>query len=173
MRLRSGLEQVAMNAKAARELFAARAMCRPQIRCWNSSGLNAIKSSACGRHSPCWQGRAAISPRVRASVPLQQITDALTQVGELIRQAREHVVTVIGDLERVKMPYLRPQILRDSSILLVYMDQWQSEIADLAHDLTTGHLQALPEFSQLTLNQRDFDPFVSSFVSVCHRHKAA
>ncbi len=69
-------------------------------------------------------------------VTLLQSTAHLTQVGEFIEQAREHLIAVIGDLERVKMPYLRPQILRDLSILLVYMDQWQRELADLAHDLT-------------------------------------
>jgi len=98
-------------------------------------------------------------------MPLVQISQDLAQIGELIRQAREQLITVIGDLERVKMPYLRPQILRDLSILLVYMDHWQSEMADLAHDLTSEQRQALPEFAQLNLNQRDFDPFVSSIVS--------
>jgi hypothetical protein len=162
MRLRSAVEQVAVNAKVARELFARaneqaadslleefRAECDKVIGVWASFALlvRAVQHY-----------QQAVEP----GVPSLQTVQGFTQVGVLIKQAREHVVTVISDLERVKAPYLRPQILRDLSIMLVYMDQWQSEMVDLAHDLTAGHLQALPEFSQLRLNKRDFDLFVSS-----------
>jgi hypothetical protein len=162
MRLRPALDQVTTNAKTARDLFARantqagdalleqfRAECDKVIGVWASLAL-LVRSAQ--------QYQQAVKP----DVPLVQSAAYLLQVRESIQQAREQLITVIGDLERVKVPYLRPQILRDLSILLVYMDQWQREVAELAHDLTTGHLQALPQFSQLKVNQRDLDPLVSS-----------
>jgi hypothetical protein len=98
---------------------------------------------------------------LRSDVTRDQIKAHFTHTGEIIEQARERLVAVIADLEQVKAPYLRPQILRDLSVPLVYMEQWQRELSDLAVEFTAGRVKALPEFSRLSCNQLDFDPFVS------------
>jgi hypothetical protein len=164
MRLRGALEQVATNARRARELFA-RA---------NAQAADLLLEEfrvECDKVIGVW---ATVSLLVRAvqhyqqalkpDLPLEEGNGALNQVGELVKNAQERLVAVLGELERVKMPYLQPQILRDLSILLVYVEQWQREIVELASELASGGRQALPDFAQLQLNQRDFDPLVSSSV---------
>jgi hypothetical protein len=166
MRLRSALDQVAINAQVARGLF---------VRANGEANdpLLAQYRAECDKAIGVWatfaqlvQAMHQYQEALKPGVNRDQIKEYLTRVGEIIDQARERLVGVIADLEQVKAPYLRPQILRDLSVPLAYIEQWQRELSDLAADLAAGHLKALPEFSRLSCNQLDLDPFVSSHANL-------
>jgi hypothetical protein len=166
MRLRSALDQVAINAQVARGLF---------VRANGEANdpLLAQYRAECDKTIGVWatfaqlvQAMHQYQEALKPGVNRDQIKEYLTRVGEIIDQARERLVGVIADLEQVKAPYLRPQILRDLSVPLAYIEQWQRELSDLAADLAAGHLKTLPEFSRLSCNQLDLDPFVSSHANL-------
>lgn len=161
LRLRGAYQRLAAHATVARDFFAQaehqsndpllaeyRAECDKFIGVWATfaSLLQAIEHYR--------QARTATTPADSA----ETVEKANTQVG----RARAQLIAVLADLERVKAAYLRPQILRDLSILLVYIDGLSAELAPLARQLRAGDMPSAPPWPELAVNQRDHDPWVSS-----------
>ncbi len=157
IRTRGALNSAAAHARAARTLFA-------QANQQANDPLLEQYRAECDKYIGVWETYALL---LRAIDQYRQATGAQTgqslqQAVTLVQQARERFVVVLRDLERVKAAYLRPQILRDLSIFLVYIEQLQNELAGLAQALTAQQLTSLPPFEALTVNQTDLDPFVST-----------
>lgn len=162
MRLRSALDQAAVNATSARDLFQHAneqahdpLLAQYRAECDKLVGVWAMYSQLLGaaRHYD-----DALAP----DLPPDQVVAHINDAGVRIEEGQARLVAVLADLEQVKEAYLQPQILRDLSILLVYMEQWRDELASLSDSVSAGRVQTLPAFSQLTCNQTNLDPFVSS-----------
>ncbi|MCX6050755.1 MAG: family 20 glycosylhydrolase [Chloroflexi bacterium] len=157
MRLRGALNSAAAHARTARDLFA-------QANQQAHDPLLEQYRAECDKYIGVWETFALL---VRAVEQYrlangEKIAPQLNQALTLIAQARIRFIAVLADLEQIKAAYLLPQILRDLSIVLVYMDQLQAELSELAEGARTGRLSALPPFPELNVNQVDLDPFVSS-----------
>ncbi|MEZ4869797.1 MAG: family 20 glycosylhydrolase [Caldilineaceae bacterium] len=165
VRLRGAFDRLVAHAKAARDLFAQanqqahdplldayRAECDKVIGVW------AFFATLVQMGQRYRQAAKSGADRVQSSAQL-------TQLDPLLTQARVQLITVLTDLEQVKASYLRPQVLRDLSILLVYVNELRAEIAALAQELNAERLAALPAFAALQVNQRDLDPAVSTVQS--------
>ena len=157
IRTRGALNSAAAHARAARTLFA-------QANQQANDPLLEQYRAECDKYIGVWETYALL---LRAIDQYRQATGAptgqsLQQAVSLVQQARERFIVVLGDLEQVKAAYLRPQILRDLSIFLVYIEQLQGELAGLAEGLTAQRVTSLPVFEGLMVNQANLDPFVST-----------
>jgi hypothetical protein len=156
IRLRSAFSSAAAHARAARALFV-------QANQQANDPLLEQYRAACDKYIGVWETYALL---LRAVEHYRQATDAqtavqLNQAVTLLQQARERFIAVLADLERVKETYLRPQILRDLSIFLVYLEQLQAELDQLAQEFADQRITMLPPFEALAVNQVDLDRFVA------------
>lgn len=160
LRLRGAYGRLVAHAKAARDLFAQanqaahdplvenyRAECDKVIGVWALFSLLVQVGHAYQKAAGPTHGQTAAQ---------------LAPLASLLDRARSQLFTVLADLEEVKAPYLQPQILRDLSIVLVYIDVLQAELATLASAVQAGQVTTLPPFADLATNQRDLDPWVST-----------
>jgi len=162
LRLRAAFGRLVAHAKAARDLFI-------QANQQANDPLLDEYRAECDKVIGVWATFAAlvqVGQRYRqiaeAGALSSQMAPQLIQIDPLLEQARTHLITVLADLERVKMSYLRPQILRDLSIVLVYIDELQAELTALASAINAGVLTTLPPFPELKINQQNLDPWVST-----------
>jgi hypothetical protein len=156
MRLRAGLERCVAEARAARQLFVEadpqaqdpllnefRVECEKVIGVWETYGL--LLRAMMRYRQATLEG----SPAQRSAL--------LAEAGQAVASARERFIRVMAALEATKASYLRPQILRDLSIVLVYIDKLQEELQQLDRGQAV-----LPPFEELGIHQENLDPFVSS-----------
>lgn len=162
LRLRGALGRLVAHAKAARALFV-------QANQQANDPLLDEYRAECDKVIGIWAVFATlvqVGQRYRraaeAGNDVSSSTAQLAALEPLLAQARTDLLTVLADLEQVKAPYLRPQILRDLSILLVYIDELQAELTALGHTLKAGSSITLPPLPDLKVNQQNLDPWVSS-----------
>lgn len=160
LRLRNAYQRLTAHARAARDLFA-------QANGQAHDPLLAEYQVECEKVIGVWETFAALLQGVEhyrqaaAAAPAAQASH-LTPAQTRIDQARTRLIALLAELERVKQPYLLPQILRDLSILLVYLEQLQAELARLQTELDAGSLSQLPAWAELKVNQAELDPWVSA-----------
>lgn len=159
LRLRGAYGRLVAHAKAARDLFA-------QANHAAHDPLLENYRAECDKVIGVW---ALFSSLVQAGQAYQkaagptnaQTTAQLAALAPLVDRARAQLITVLADLEAVKVPYLQPQILRDLSIVLAYIDTLQAELVTLSGAVQAGQVTTLPPFAELATNRGDLDPWVS------------
>jgi hypothetical protein len=161
-RLRQGLAAAALHARKARDLFteANREAREPRI--------NELRAE-CDKLVGVWDafsGVVDVIVRYRAIAESggagSEAAAAVAEIAAKVRTARERFVGVMADLEQVKAAYLRPQILRDMSIGLLYIERLGDELSELSTNLGNGTIDVLPAFADLAINQIELDPYVST-----------
>lgn len=160
MRVRDGFNRAAGSARAARNLFAEAA---------NQAGDPLLDEyrAECDKMVGVWESFALVLDAIgqyegAAESDAHDAAATVSGAASLVQRARERFVTVMADLERVKAPYLVPQILRDLSITLLYIERLGEELTSVASRLEAGTLASPPSFPDLEVNQEDLDPFVST-----------
>jgi len=162
MRLRGALGSAANHARTARALFA-------QANQQAQDPVVEQYRAECDKYVGVWESftlllRAVDQYRQAAEngVAHEQTAHRLSTVSTVVGQARQRFIGVLADLEQVKAAYLQPQILRDLSIFLVYLEQFQAELDKLTDGFNRGQLPPLPPFPELQVNQTALDPYVST-----------
>ncbi len=160
LRLRGAIGSAAAHARKARDLFAAANQEAPDR-------LLAEYRVECDKLVGVWEGYSHLLAAVAAydaavAAGGEGAAGPLSEAAAALDRARERLVAVMADLERVKQPYLLPQILRDLSILLLYVERLAAEVGGLARRLDTGAGDPLPAFADLATNRTDLDRFVST-----------
>ena len=163
LRLRAGLERCVGEARAARQLFVEadpqgddpllnqlRAECEKVIGVWETFGF-LLRVVARYR-----QAAATSTP----DLLLAQRGTWLNEGRQAVIAARARIIGVMSILEVTKAPYLLPQILRDLSMILLYIDHFAAALDEAEASLGDGKLPLLP-FEELPVNQANFDRFVS------------
>ena len=163
MRVRDAFNRATGSARAARDLFAEaastsddclldayRAECDKLVGVWESFALILDAIAAYGQASE------------KGSGSIKEGAAHVARAATLVHQARERFVAVMADLEQVKAPFLVPQILRDLSIALLYIERLGEELDDVAAGLEAGVLVSAPAFLELATNQEELDPYVST-----------
>lgn len=160
LRLRGAIGAAAAHARRARDLFAAanrtapdRLLAEYRVECDKLVGVWEVYSQLLAAVA-AYEGAVAAGGEAAGGL----VGEAAAALG----RARERLVGVMGDLEGVKQPYLLPQILRDLSILLLYVERLAEEIGGLARRLAGGGAEPLPPFADLATNRTELDRFVSS-----------
>jgi hypothetical protein len=161
MRLRNGLQRCVEHGRAAHRLFA---QADPQ----GEEPLLAQVQAECDKLIGVWETFSHLLRSVThyqaaatAGVAAEQARLHLQQAIQSLDAARKRWIAMIAVQEQVKASYLRPQILRDLSIVLVYIDLVQTELKALMDD-ERGKQHAPASFWELQANQIDLDPFVST-----------
>ncbi|HET8524864.1 MAG TPA: family 20 glycosylhydrolase, partial [Thermomicrobiales bacterium] len=163
MRLRQGLASAATHARTARDLFARatpndsdplRLLEEYRVECEKLVGVWETFATATDAISRYETARATAAGTDGASV-------ATAAAGQ-IRAADDRLVAVMADLERVKQPYLLPQILRDMSVLHGYFERLAAAFESAARQVTGKSPAMLPSFHDLSPSQADLDVLVSS-----------
>jgi hypothetical protein len=156
LRLRNAYQRLTAHARAARDLFA-------QANEQAHDPLLAEYQVECEKLIGVWETFAALLQGVdqyrqaAAATTPETSSRYLTQAQTRLDQAHIRFVTLLADLEQVKQPFLIPQILRDLSSLLVCLEQWQAELAELQTGLVAGRLRQLPAWKDLKVNQTELD----------------
>jgi hypothetical protein len=159
LRLRSGLERCVAEARAAHQLFM-------EADPDGADPLLAQYQVECSKVIGVWESfslllrgvvhyRQAAAPQTQAAQAASWLQEAAQAVGA----ARVRWLALMAELEAVKAAYLLPQILRDLSIVLSYLDHLQAEVQAAARHLEQG--QALVPFEALAVNAQDLDRLVA------------
>ncbi len=161
VRLRNGLAGAAAHARKARDLFA-EALER------GDDPLLAEYRVECEKLTGAWEAFATVldalgqyDAAVRREASGESAVAVATDAGERVRRGRERFLAVMADQERVKKAYLRPQTLRDMSIVLLYFERLAEELAAISRSLATGAIGHLPPLAELAINREDLDRHVS------------
>jgi hypothetical protein len=159
LRLRNGINGAVAHARKARDLFS-------QAREDNDDPLLAEYHVECEKLIGTWEAISTALNAVMAydAAVANSTTDSATAraAAEGVQRGHTRLIAVMRDLERVKKSYLLPQILRDLSILLLYLDRLATEFAQLADESASGKRVTFPVFRDLAINTEDLDRFVST-----------
>jgi hypothetical protein len=82
--------------------------------------------------------------RAQAFTTRAETIHALTRAQASFQAARQAVVDVMADLERVKAPYLQPQILRDLTPLYEWCAETHDRVRALRAEVEAGGRDDLP-----------------------------
>lgn len=142
-RLISSIRVAANFAEEARNLFERANAAAP-------SALLAEYEAECDKLVGVWQVFTNITSAAKAF----EASDTAVAIQSLTA-ARERLVTVMAGLEAIKAAALLPQILRDLSILLRYIER-------LTEDVQATPPGETPVFADLPVNQQNLDDEVST-----------
>jgi hypothetical protein len=161
MRASGGFQRAAESAKAAASLFAlARETCDdPMIEeyvfeCTKFVNVWSAFSTAIKAIDSYDAARAAVAHADR----VQDVNRSAVLVGE----SRDLFERTMSEAERVKSPFLVPQLLRDLSAAFLYFDRLARELELLAAHVGSDGMAPLPAFLELGTNQENLDPYLSS-----------
>lgn len=146
LRLNQALAGAASHARAARDLLTEATATAP-------STLLDEYAVECDKLSGVYTALAAIC---RAANQFDSASGDAAKSGSSnddLRLAQSELTRVMAGLQQVKAPFLRPQILRDLSILLLYVER-------LTEEMATARLGT--KFEDLEVNQQSLDRYVST-----------
>lgn len=154
MRERDAFARVSGSAQAATELFAEAGTDDPRVV---EHRVEAAKFAG------VWEAYTHVLGAIDA---FEGAMDAagVERAATLAEQGRVRFRAVMVDLETFKARFLVPQILRDLSIVYLYIDRLGSEMQSVADALRSGKLTNRPAFLDLPVNGDDLDRFVSTDV---------
>lgn len=149
LRLNQALAGIASHAAAARDLFHA-------ATSGSASPVLAEHAVESDKLTGLWATLTAICRAANSFDAGSDDPTANPSVQAELATARSELVRIMAELEQVKERYLLPQILRDLSILLVYIERLVTETQSAPLGLT---------FADLPVNHESLDRFVSTVVT--------
>ena len=146
LRLNQALAGIASHAAAAHDLFHTAGAA-------SASPVLAEHAVECDKLTGLWASLTAIWRAANLFDARLDDPGAATSVQTELTTARAELIRIMAELERVKQPYLLPQILRDLSMLLVYIERLATE---------TRIASPGTAFVALPVNQENLDQYVST-----------
>lgn len=162
MRLRQALSSAATHARTARDLLVEA----------NGDAADPILAEywvECDKLVGVWETFVQIVDAVGAYEAGVQREATGAEARRIAREAASSVAAaqarltgVMADLERVKQPYLLPQILRDMSVIRLYIELLAKAFSVMASTISEAEPSTrLVSFQELSPRQAELDTFVS------------